>query len=257
MEVRMWDPEKYLTFSDHRSRPFYELIARIQASSPRRVVDLGCGPGNLTSVLASRWPSATIEAMDSSAEMVDAARARGIDAYLGDVTDWKPPTDTDVIVTNAVLQWVPRHDAILRRWVQQLPPGAWIALQVPGNFDAPSHAIVRSLVAGSWHSRLSSVTLREEDAVFTPTGYAEILGDCTVDAWETTYTQVLTGEDPVLEWITGTALRPIKAALNQEEWDQFRAELAPLLRSAYPQRTDGRTWFPFRRVFAVARTPNS
>jgi trans-aconitate 2-methyltransferase len=250
----MWDPAKYLTFADHRSRPFYELIARIQAVSPRRVADLGCGPGNLTSVLASRWPSATLEAMDSSAEMVTAARERGIDAYVGDVGDWKPQADTDVIVTNAVLQWVPGHDEILRRWVSTLPSGAWIALQVPGNFEAPSHALVRQLVAGSWHSRLASVALREEDAVYTPLEYAAILAGCTVDAWETTYTQVLTGTDPVLEWITGTALRPIKTALSPEEWEQFRADLMPLLRSAYPTRPDGTTWFPFRRVFAVAQT---
>jgi trans-aconitate 2-methyltransferase len=251
----VWDPDKYLTFADHRSRPFHELIARIQATSPRRVVDLGCGPGTLTSMLAYRWPSAALEAMDSSAEMVAAARSRGIDAYVGDVADWKPQADTDVIVTNAVLQWVPGHDEILRRWVSLLPSGAWIALQVPGNFDAPSHALVRELVAGSWHSRLSEVMLREEDAVFTPAGYAAILDGCQVDAWETTYTQVLTGENPVLEWITGTALRPIRAALSDEEWDQFRADLTPLLRAAYPPRTGGETWFPFRRVFVVAQTP--
>ncbi len=251
----MWDPDKYLTFADHRSRPFYELVARIQAGSPRRVADLGCGPGTLTTVLADRWPGATLEAMDSSEEMVTAARSRGIDAYVGDVAGWKPQDDTDVIVTNAVLQWVPGHDAILRSWVAALPSGAWIALQVPGNFEAPSHALVRELAAGSWRSRLESVMLREEDAVFTPTEYATILGDCTVDAWETTYVQVLTGPDPVLEWITGTALRPIKAALSPDEWTAFRADLAPRLREAYPQRPDGRTWFPFRRVFAVAQTP--
>ncbi|MEV4317988.1 trans-aconitate 2-methyltransferase [Actinocrispum sp. NPDC049592] len=250
----MWDPDKYLAFADHRSRPFYELVARIQAESPRRVVDLGCGPGNLTTVLADRWPGATLEAMDSSEEMVTAARSRGIDAYVGDVAGWKPQDDTDVIVTNAVLQWVPGHDAILQSWVSALPSGAWIALQVPGNFEAPSHALVRELAAGSWRSRLESVLLREEDAVFTPTEYATILGDCMVDAWETTYVQVLTGPDPVLEWITGTALRPIKAALSPDEWTAFRADLAPRLREAYPQRPDGRTWFPFRRVFAVAQT---
>jgi trans-aconitate 2-methyltransferase len=251
----MWDPDKYLAFADHRSRPFYELIARVQAESPRRVADLGCGPGNLTSVLSSRWPSAALEAMDSSEEMVEAARARGIDASVGDVATWKPQDDTDVVVTNAVLQWVPGHDAILRSWVSSLPSGAWIALQVPGNFGAPSHALVRELAAGSWQSRLASAKLREEDAVFPPTEYASILSDCTVDAWETTYTQVLTGPDPVLEWVTGTALRPIKAALSPDEWTEFRSDLAPLLRSAYPTRPDGRTWFPFRRVFVVARTP--
>lgn len=249
----MWDPEKYLTFADQRSRPFHELVARVGAESPRRVVDLGCGPGNLTSALSARWPEATVEALDSSPEMVAAACARGVNARIGDVATWEPAPDTDVVVTNAVLQWVPDHASILRRWVTSLPSGAWIALQVPGNFDAPSHVLVRELVHKSWQSRLASVMLREEDAVFTPTGYASILSDCAVDAWETTYTQVMTGADPVLEWITGTALRPIRTELTEPEWAEFRAQLAPMLRAAYPRRPDGRTWFPFRRVFAVAR----
>jgi trans-aconitate 2-methyltransferase len=248
----MWDPDKYLAFADQRARPFYELIARIGATSPRRVVDLGCGPGNLTSVLATRWPSAVLEATDSSEEMVAAARDRGIDAYVGDVATWKPHEDTDVVVTNAVLHWVPGHDEILRRWAGELPSGAWIAMQVPGNFDGPSHALVRELAFGPWSSKLTSV-VRDDRPVLTPEGYAAVLSDCAVDAWETTYTQVMTGEDPVLEWITGTALRPVKAALSDAEWEEFRAQLAPRLREAYPRRTDGRTWFPFRRVFMVAQ----
>ncbi|MCE7011664.1 trans-aconitate 2-methyltransferase [Kibdelosporangium philippinense] len=249
----MWDPDKYLTFADHRARPFYELIARIQAETPRRLVDLGCGPGNLTAVLADRWPSATVEALDSSPEMVDAARARGIDAHVGDVVTWKPQPDTDIVVTNAVLQWVPGHPDILRRWTKELPSGAWIAMQVPGNFDGPSHTLVRELVAGKWRSRIGEADIRPSDAVLTPTGYADLFDGCEVDTWESTYTQVLTGDDPVLEWISGTALRPIKAALSADEWAQFRADLAPALREAYPRRADGRTWFPFRRVFAVVQ----
>ncbi|ONI76894.1 trans-aconitate methyltransferase [Actinosynnema sp. ALI-1.44] len=249
----MWDPDKYLTFADHRARPFYELIARIQADSPRRVVDLGCGPGNLTTVLGQRWPTAAIEAFDSSQEMVDAARERGINAHVGDVATWQPRPDTDVVVTNAVLQWVPGHPDMLRRWAKELPSGAWIAMQVPGNFDGPSHNLIRELVARSWSSRLADVNLRPVDAVLTPTGYADLFDGCEVDTWETTYTQVLTGDDPVLEWVTGTALRPIKAALTDNEWARFRAELAPALREVYPRRADGRTWYPFRRVFAVVR----
>jgi trans-aconitate 2-methyltransferase len=249
----MWDPDKYLVFADQRSRPFYELIARIGTSAPRRVADLGCGPGSLTAALASRWPDAAIEAMDSSPEMVAAARERGIDAYVGDVASWKPQADTDVVVTSAVLQWVPGHDEILRRWTRELPQGAWIAVQVPGNFDDPSHELVRELALSQWSSQLAPLMRRQQHPVFTPTGYAEILEGCEVDAWETTYTQVMTGEDPILEWITGTALRPVKAALSTSEWAEFRAELAPRLREAYPRRVDGRTWFPFRRVFVVAK----
>jgi trans-aconitate 2-methyltransferase len=255
----VWDPSKYLTFADHRSRPFFDLVDRITADAPRRVVDLGCGPGNLTAALAQRWPSARIEASDSSPEMVAAARERGIDAAVLDVRDWQPSPDTDVVVSNAVLQWVPGHEELLARWVKQLPHGAWLAFQVPGNFGAPSHVRVRELAASPrWRDRLESLVLREDDAVLDPEGYAGLLSDagCAVDAWETTYLQRLTGDDPVLEWVTGTALRPIRNALSDVDWAEFRAELAPALRADYPQRADGTTWFPFRRVFAVAQVPH-
>jgi trans-aconitate 2-methyltransferase len=254
----VWDPSKYLAFADHRSRPFFDLVGRVPAEAPRRVVDLGCGPGNLTETLARRWPSAAVEASDSSPEMVAAARERGIDATVLDVRDWRPSEDTDVVVSNAVLQWVPGHEDLLARWVKQLPHGAWLAFQVPGNFGAPSHVRVRELAASPrWRDRLESLVLREHDAVLDPEGYASLLSDagCAVDAWETTYLQRLTGDDPVLEWVTGTALRPIRTALSDVDWAEFRAELAPVLRAEYPQRADGTTWFPFRRVFVVARVP--
>jgi trans-aconitate 2-methyltransferase len=254
----MWDPGKYLAFADHRSRPFFDLVGRVGAESARRVVDLGCGPGNLTETLASRWPSAVVEAVDSSPEMVSAARARGLDADVVDAREWSPRPDTDVVISNAVLQWVPGHEKLLARWVERLPNGAWLAFQVPGNFGAPSHVEVRTLVATEgWRDRLEPVVLREEDAVLDPDGYATLLSDlgCEVDAWETTYLQLLTGADAVLEWVSGTALRPIRAALDDEAWQEFRAQLAPRLRARYPTRPDGTTWFPFRRVFAVARVP--
>lgn len=253
----MWDSTTYLTFADHRGRPFHDLVGRIATREPRRVVDLGCGPGNLTETLAQRWPSATLDALDSSPEMVKAARARGINAHMGEVTEWTPEPDTDVVVTNAVLQWVPNHTALLRRWARELPPGAWLAMQVPGNFAAPSHILTRELAASpTWRQPLADVSLREEDAVSTPAEYADLLVDegCEVDAWETTYTQRLSGEDPVLNWIAGTALRPIRAALDDERWAEFVGDLAPKLRAAYPTRSDGTTWFEFRRVFVVART---
>lgn len=252
----MWDPGKYLMFDDHRARPFDELILRVRAEAPRRVVDLGCGPGNLTETLVKRWPAAKLEAFDSSVEMVAAARERGLSATVADVVDWHPSPDTDVAVCNAVLQWVPGHPVLLTRWSAELPPGAWLAMQVPGNFSAPSHAAVRALAASdAWRSRLDGV-LRPEDAVLDPADYADLLASagCAVDAWETTYIQRLTGPDAVLEWITGTALRPVKAALGEAAWQEFRAELAPRLRAFYPPRADGSTWFPFRRVFVVAQT---
>jgi trans-aconitate 2-methyltransferase len=248
-----WDPALYLDFDDHRSRPFHDLLARVGARDPRRVVDMGCGPGHLTEVLAARWPGATVTAFDSSAQMVAAARERGVVAEQIDVREWMPAPDTDVVVTNAVLQWVPEHGALLPRWLDALPAGAWFALQVPGNLDAPSHALVRELLdEPRWRG---TTDLRDGTAVLDPAGYADLLaGAAAVDAWETTYLQRLTGDDPVLHWISATALRPVRDALPEDGYRAFRAELAPRLRAAYPTRADGSTWFPFRRVFAVART---
>ncbi|MFC5996894.1 trans-aconitate 2-methyltransferase [Pseudonocardia hispaniensis] len=248
-----WDPELYLRFDDHRARPFFDLLARIGATAPRRVVDLGCGPGQLTTVLSRRWPAATVEALDSSPEMVEAARGRGVAAELGDVRQWLPAADTDVVVTNAVLQWVPGHTALLHRWLTALPAGAWFGMQVPGNHRSPSHTLARELTEEPrWRG---AVALGEEDPVAEPVEYAQLFAGAgaEVDVWETTYTHRLTGADPVLAWICATVLRPVRDALDDAGWAAFRAELAPRLRTAYPMQADGTTWFPFRRIFAVAR----
>jgi trans-aconitate 2-methyltransferase len=252
----MWDPEKYLDFAESRARPFHDLIARIGAEAPRRVVDLGCGPGNMTVELRKRWPNATLECGDSSPEMVESARSRGLDARVLDVRDWAPSPDADVVVSNAVLQWLPEHRDLVRRWASSLPAGAWIAFSVPGNAHAPSYTLVRQLATSPvWSSRLAEVILREDEAVDDPRSYAELLADsgCAVDAWETTYVQPLTGSRAVLEWISGSALRPVRAALGDEDWARFREDLAPLLEEAYPATPGGITWFEFRRVFVVAK----
>jgi trans-aconitate 2-methyltransferase len=255
--VTRWDPALYLSFDEHRARPFHDLLARVGAENPRRVVDLGCGPGHLTGLLAARWPAAVVAAVDNSPEMVAAARERGIDATLGDVVDWSPTPEIDVVVSNAVLHWVPSHPQLLPRWLAALPAGAWFALQVPGNAAAPSHALVaEQLAEPRWRG---SAALDEGVRVLDPPGYAELLADsgADVDAWETTYVHRLAGPDPVLRWISSTTLRPVEAALDEQDYARFRDELAPRVRAAYPQRSDGTTWFPFRRVFAVARKPDA
>jgi trans-aconitate 2-methyltransferase len=255
----MWDPGQYLRFGDERSRAFFELTARIQAGDPGLVVDLGCGPGQLTATLASRWPRARVHGVDSSAEMIAAARQLPDDAggrltfSEGDLRDWRPATPPDVIVCNAALQWVPGHAEVLRRWAGELAPGGWLAVQVPGNFDQPSHVILREL-AGSdrWRALTADARLNRQSA--DPAEYVDLLSraGCSVDAWETTYQHVLPGEDPVLEWYKGTGLRPVLAALGPADAKEFTAEYGARLRAAYPRQPYG-TVLPFRRVFGVAR----
>ncbi len=254
-----WDPAKYGQFGDYRDRPFFDLTARIRAAAPRQVVDLGCGPGNLTAALADRWPGAAVRGLDSSPEMLAqsgayASGASNLSFGMGDIATWMPAPVTDVVVSNAALQWVPGHRELLARWLEALRPGAWFALQVPGNFNAPSHALMRSLAdSDEWSGRLSGL-LRHEDVVAEPAQYLELMlhAGCDADAWETTYFQLLPGADPVLEWVRGTGLRPVLAALPAEEARDFEAAYARLLREAYPPGSHG-TVFPFRRIFAVAR----
>jgi trans-aconitate 2-methyltransferase len=258
LEGAMWDPGQYLRFGDERSRPFFELTAQIGAERPGLVVDLGCGPGQLTVELARRWPEAEVRGLDSSAEMIDAAaRLEGVGPRLsfglGDLRDWRPERPVDVIVSNAVLQWVPDHEALLADWAGALRPGGWLAFQVPANFGAPSHALMRE-VAGSdrWRALLADVALNRQSA--DPAAYVDLLSraGCAVNAWETTYLHVLPGEDPVLEWYKGSGLRPVLAALQPDQAGAFLAEYGARLREAYPHRPYG-TVLPFRRVFVVAR----
>ena len=252
-----WDPRQYGRFADERARPFLDLVARIGAAAPRRVVDLGCGSGNLTALLADRWPAAHVEGIDSSPEMIAAAPSgERLTFRVGSVEAWTPPPDADVVVSNATLQWVPSHRALLAAWAAALPADGWLAFQVPGNFGAPSHTVIRALASSPrWAPSLGEV-LRHEDAVAAPSEYAELLltAGLEVDAWETSYVHVLPGTDPVLQWVRGTALRPIMATLSADEYAEFEGELAPQLRAAYPPTERG-TLFPFRRIFVVAHRP--
>lgn len=250
----MWDPAQYAKFAGERGRPFVDLLARVGATAPRRVVDLGCGPGNLTSLLKARWPDADVEGIDSSPEMIASAHAvDGVSFRVEDMSAWHPGQDTDVVISNAAFQWVPAHYELLRSWAAALPSGAWLAWQVPGNFDQPSHALLRSLAASPrWAPTLGDV-LRGPDPVASPTSYATLLLDAgfAADAWETTYVHVLSGPDPVLEWTRGTALRPVLAALPSDEARaEFEAAYGELLTAAYPAGPHG-TFLPYRRIFGV------
>jgi trans-aconitate 2-methyltransferase len=188
--------------------------------------------------------------------MVAAARDRGVDASVGDVRTWVPQPDTDVVVSNAAMHWVPEHSELFVQWAGQLGAGSWIAVQMPGNFESPSHAVVRAVARREPFAKLlRDIPFRVGTVVDTPARYAELLIDagCAVDAWETTYIHQLTGEHPVLDWISGTALLPVSEQLNDQEYQRFREELIPLLAEAYPPRPDGTTFYPFRRVFFVAQ----
>ncbi|HKC29762.1 MAG TPA: trans-aconitate 2-methyltransferase [Jatrophihabitans sp.] len=253
----LWDPAVYGEFAAERGRAFDDLTARIGATQPRHVVDLGCGPGDLTASLASRWPRAEVEGIDSSPEMISSAPSGDrLSFRIGDVQSWTPPADVDVIVSNATLQWVPTHRDLLGEWAAALPSGGWLAFQVPGNFGSFSHTLLQSLAQSRrWASALTGI-LPADDVVGTPSEYAGLLGAAGLvpDVWETTYVHVLSGPDPVLRWMRGTALRPVMAALRPEVYGLFEQEFAAELRMAYPSTERG-TLFPFRRIFAVGYRP--
>jgi trans-aconitate 2-methyltransferase len=255
----MWDPGQYQRFSDERSRPFADLTARIGTDDPGFVVDLGCGPGHLTADLARRWPGSRVHGVDNSAEMIEAARHEEKPPRLtferADLRDWRPAGPVDVIVSNAVLQWVPGHLDLLPGWVDWLNPGGWLAFQLPGNFDQPPHRAIADMAASPrWAPRLGPARFNRQAGDLT--GYLDVLAaaGCRVDAWETTYRHVLAGADPVVEWVKGTALRPVLARLDAAEAAEFLGEYRERMRRAYPPRPYG-TVLPFRRVFVVAHRP--
>jgi trans-aconitate 2-methyltransferase len=249
-----WDPDRYLTFADERGRPFGDLVSRVAATAPRTVVDLGCGPGNLTELLADRWPAADVVGLDSSPEMIEKARATGsrVTYDVADLRSWAPTEPVDVLVSNATLQWVPGHLDLLPRLVDAVAPGGWLAFQVPGNFDEPSHTIRTELAAEepyAAHTRDAAVPSSHDPAV-----YLDALArlGCAVDAWETTYLHVLTGPDPVFTWVSGTGARPTLQALPDDLRPDFETEFRRRLAEAYPEHGYG-VVLPFRRVFVVAR----
>jgi trans-aconitate 2-methyltransferase len=256
-----WDPRQYAVYADERRRPFAELLARIDVADPGDVVDLGCGPGPLTAMLHQRWPDARVVGVDSSVDMVQAAQQHAVAGRLSfvqaDAAAWTPGGPVDVVVANALLQWVPGHLELLARFTSWLRPGGVLAFQVPDNFDEPSHALLRELRRSQqWRSKLGAGADRSA-GVERPQAYLDALVESGLvpDVWQTTYLHVLSGDDAVLEWVKGTALRPVLSALDSDEQRaEFVETYARELRRAYPQDAWG-TVFPFRRTFAVATSP--
>jgi trans-aconitate 2-methyltransferase len=250
-----WDPKTYLAFADERTRPAAELLARIPIEAPGRVVDLGCGPGNSTALLADRWPGAHLEGIDSSPEMIRQARESGVLAEwsVADITGWTAGAPYDVVYSNAALHWVGDQASLLPRLMQSVRPGGALAFQVPLNFDMPSHALMREVAAkGSWAAKLSDVRnivlMSAEQSFDILEPYAAGL-----DIWETEYLQVMEGPDAIYRWVSGTGLRPFVQALDGAEREAFIEAYKARLNAAYPMRDSGKTLFPFRRLFVVAR----
>jgi trans-aconitate 2-methyltransferase len=253
----MWDAGQYLKYAEERSRPFFDLLARVRLEHAEFIADLGCGPGNLTRTLAERWPKARVVGVDSSPEMLEQARALAIPGRLdfvqGDIASWLPEKPADLIVSNAAFQWVSHHDILLARLAKMLAPGGTLAVQMPFHFENPAHLAIEETKADPrWRASLKGVGLHQK-SVLPLMWYVERLHDLgfVVDAWQTIYIHVLMGENPVLEWFKGTALRPLLNRLGPDAKDEFLHELGSRFRTVYPAR-EGVTLLPFPRLFFVA-----
>ncbi|MCX6400776.1 MAG: methyltransferase domain-containing protein [Propionibacteriales bacterium] len=253
-----WDPQRYLTYADERGRPFVDLVTRIDAAEPRTVVDLGCGPGNLTALLAERWPDAEVAGIDSSVAMIRTAEespaGERVAFDVADLRDWLAavePQSIDVLVSNATLQWLPGHLDLMADLVAALAPGGWLAFQVPGNADQPTTTIREELAAEPPYAAhtAGAATVAAHDAATYLRALQEL--GCEVDAWETTYLHVLQGPDPVFTWVSATGARPTLQALPDDLRPAFEAEFRARLRAAYAEDDHG-VVMPFRRVFVVA-----
>jgi trans-aconitate 2-methyltransferase len=250
-----WDPNQYLKFADHRLRPALDLLGRIRAEEPGSVYDLGCGAGNVTKLLAERWPKARVTGIDSAMPMLEKARvaAPRIAFLHAELASWRAAEPASVIYSNAALHWLEGHDALFPRLMEQLAPGGSLAVQMPRNHRAASHtAMIEAAEAGPWKAKLAGVTSIR--AVHDPDAYYRILAPLAarLDIWESEFLQVLEGPNPVVEWTKGTALRPYLDALDDAGRKGFLAAYSERIAAAYPPQPDGKTLFPFRRIFIVA-----
>jgi trans-aconitate 2-methyltransferase len=257
-----WDPTLYLQFADERLRPGFDLLARMGELPPGPLYELGCGTGVHARAIAQRWPGRPLTALDRSREMLAKAAAEpsAIRWLEADIARWSAPTPGALIFSNATLQWLGDHERLFPHLLCQLVPGGVLAVQMPRNFDQPSHVLMRETAGqGPWAAKLApvmgSAAVLREDPVAPPERYYDLLAPLAdaLDFWETEYLHVLDGADPVLDWVSGTALRPVTEALAGADRDGFIAAYGARLRAAYPRRADGKTLLPFRRLFLIAR----
>jgi trans-aconitate 2-methyltransferase len=248
-----WDDGQYLKFADQRTRAAHELLARIPPLEAERVVDLGCGPGNSTTLLLERFRSARVIGVDNSAQMLTRARKDfpTVEWVEADLQTFRCDAPIDVLFANAVLQWLPDHATVLPALFEQLREGGVLALQMPRNFEEPSHRLMRE-TSGPFAEKMQS--LRTRSPVETPAYYYDLLAPLaqSVDIWQTTYEHVMPDVTSILEWVKGTGLRPYLEALTDAERSVYLEAYAAALDSAYPRRTDGKRLFTFPRLFIVA-----
>jgi trans-aconitate 2-methyltransferase len=256
-----WDPAEYLKFADERLRPGFDLLARVGDLPAGPIVELGCGTGVHTRAIAGRWPDRAVTGIDSSAEMLAKAAAAPsrIAWRQAEIATWSAPEKAALIFSNATLQWLDDHAALFPHLIRQLVPGGVLAVQMPRNFDAPSHALMRETASEEpWAARLAPL-LRHDPVARPEVYYDRLVGHAAggFDLWEIEYLHCLAGaaggESPVLAWVRGTALRPLLAPLGDAERDDFARRYDAKLKRAYPRRENGKTLFPFRRLFLVAR----
>ncbi len=261
-----WNPGQYLKFEDHRLRPALDLMGRIPLENPQVIYDLGCGAGNITRLLAGRWPHADVVGMDNSPEMLERAATEESESIpgnvrwqVGDLADWQPDASPSVLYSNAAIQWVPDHAELVPRLWNLLPPGGCLAVQAPLSWDMRSHHLMRETLenGGAGGKTVGSAQLRQAVGVRwvqDPDFYYDLLAPnaAHLDVWTTEYQHVLSGDDAVLEWVTGTGLRPILNGLEDGERETYLEEYRRRLNVEYPKRDDGVTLYPFRRLFFVA-----
>jgi len=251
-----WDAAQYLRFEDERTRPPADLLARVPLNAPKRCIDLGCGPGNSTELVAQRFPEALTEGLDSSPDMLEKARKRlpALSFVLGDVNSWSDAAGYDLIFANAVLQWLPDHEGLFPRLARSLKPGGCLAVQMPNNLSEPSHVAMREVAAeGPWAERIADAKA-ERSAIGSFGDYRRWLieAGCRVDIWQTTYVHALSGLDAIAEWFKSTGLKPYLDRLAGEEREAFIARYLERIAPAYPLESDGKVLLRFPRLFIVA-----
>ncbi|HMY18241.1 MAG TPA: trans-aconitate 2-methyltransferase [Polyangium sp.] len=251
-----WNPQQYLRFAKERTRPCRDLVARLFHDAPRRIIDLGCGPGNSTAVLVQRWPNADIAGIDSSDAMIAEARngMPGRTFSVENITSWSPESQFDIVFSNATLQWVEGHEQLLPRLMGFVAPGGIFAAQMPCNMDAPTHRIMRELASSSEFETYLGTGVRTWH-VHEPAFYYDILAPLTddVDIWQTEYLHVLPNAEAIVEWYKGTGLRPYLDKLPDDVMrGRFLDRYLDAITAAYPAQRNGNVLLPFQRLFIVA-----